>query len=272
MPSQLGGVNYDSLTVAPADQATGDDYVQGRTILNASRQAYAAIDSYRGSIQVSDIAGFPGGSFPQQRALTVDYEYPRHLQLEGRDSNNDPYVIRIASDSASIDWNGKTQPYESAETAILAFSGITLYGSLILPGCLLDSTWHNETYDVPMNKSFLEACATKARLAGTTSIDGCECYRIVCERETVTWTVYVDAETKLLRRADCEISERQMRQLVARGGGGGSSGNLKAIRQSQSFVIEQVTWIDATNHEGHNGQMVRRGEGGAIDPHPSDDR
>lgn len=121
-----------------------------------------------------------------------------------------------------------------------AFSGITLYGSLVLPGCLLDVDWQNEDPLLPMNRSLLNALTTKARFDGTVRVDDHDCSRVVCERETVNWVIYVDQETNLIRRADCEITEAQMERLKSRGWGGGASGNLLAISRSQVFAIDDA--------------------------------
>ena len=95
-----------------------------------------------------------------------------------------------------------------------------------------------------MGKSFLEAWATKARLSGSNAINGNECHRVVCERDTITWTIFVDCATKLIRRVDCEITESNMEELKLRGARAGYTGNLMAIRRSQLFSIDTVTWAD----------------------------
>jgi len=107
----------------------------------------------------------------------------------------------------------------------------------------LDVSWHNEDPILPKDKSFLEAWATKARLDGQSEVEGHECHRIICDRETVTWTIFVDKEIKLIRQVDCEMSQTQMEKLKTRGLGGGASGRLMSLKRSQLFLIDQVRWI-----------------------------
>jgi len=71
---------------------------------------------------------------------------------------------------------------------------------------------------------------TKARFDGTTRVENHFCHRLVCERDTQTWTIYVEKESKLIRRIDSEVSEAQMRRLRKLGWGGGASGRVMRAR------------------------------------------
>jgi hypothetical protein len=241
-PKTSPSVNFDSLTVSPENRPEGADFEQGRAILEASRRAYSSISSYDGTIELSTKATFPGETHPQQRTLKVHYQRPGNLRLEGRNSNDDPFVIEITPDSASIRRKDEIENFPSGKDALVAFSGATLYSSLVLPGCLLDVAWGNEDWILPRDKSLFDAWATKARLDGSASVDGRGCQRIVCERDTMTWTIYVDEKTKLLCRVDVEISERNMERLKEKGASGGFSGRLLGIERSQVFSIDEVTW------------------------------
>lgn len=235
----------NGLTVPPDAQPSGAQFTAGRRILSESQHAYANVHSYDGTIEVSATSGYPTRtSSSEQRVFDVRFEAPHKLRMDGEDSNGDPFVIRLDSKSTTIEWNGEVQQFNSAEEAFYGFSGITLDGSLLLPGCLLNIDWDNEASlsVFPQQNSFLDAWATKAQLDGTALIEGAKCHRIVCEREIVTWTIYVDTESSLLRCVNFEVNEEQMRRLNGIGQGGGASGSVISMKRSQIFHIDQVEW------------------------------
>jgi len=250
--------NFDALTIPPEAQPKGEAFRQGREILNESQRAYENIESYGGTIEVMAASGYQGRqSVGEPRTFEILFRSPKNLRLEGPDSNGDPIVIVIDGESNSVesaDWGRpgqRKERFESAEEALYAYSGVTLGGSEFLPGCLLDIAWKNEDPGFPKDKSFLRAWATKAKLDGTSQVENHECHRILCERDTVTCTIYVDTKTNLIRRVDTEVSEAQMRRLRRLGWGGGASGRVISSSRSQILGIDEVQWKNtaAGEHE-----------------------
>jgi hypothetical protein len=235
--------NYDAVTVPTKAQPTDDEFVRGRAILNASQNAYANLASYIGTIESSITTGYPGGrEHRSQRSFVIEYHSPDNLQFQGLDSNNDPIVIKYNGQTVHGKHYLTDDQFATIEEALYAYGGITLDGSLFLPGCLLEVAWTNEGTMFPRNRSYLSAWATKAKVDGTEQVDGNECHRILCERETITFTIYVDTKSELLRRVDYEVSEAQMQRLRSFGEGGGASGRVTSMRRSQVFGITDLQW------------------------------
>jgi hypothetical protein len=244
---------HDFITIPQEFQPKGEAYVRGKQILHDSIKAYAGIAKYVGTIKLSSTATYKIGQPPgTKRSFEIQYEAPGKLQMVTRDSNNDPLIFVIDPDSVIVVNSGEKERFKSAEEALAASSGVTLYGSYVLPGCLLDIDWHNEESLLPENRSFLSAWATKARLDGTVQVEGHDCHRIVCERDVVSWTIYVDKKTMLLRRADCETNEAHMRKLRTIGEGGGATGRLLAFSRSQTFSIDELKWKEQPEDNGED--------------------
>lgn len=241
-PMNAGSIStgYDGLVIPQARQPAGEDYVKGRRLLESSRNAYQAIRLYSGSIHLNATAMIGSHIHKEQRTLRVYYQRPLQLSLEGQNSNNVQFIIHSDGQTITAKLAGDHESFNSVADALYAFSGRTLYGSLVLPGCLLDISWANEEFHLPNDTTLLEALATKAQLIGAVEVDGNECYHILCERDMITWTIYLDQKTSLIRQADCEVTEQQMDRLIAIGLGGGASGNLRAIKRSQKFEIEKI--------------------------------
>lgn len=240
MVSRPSNSTYDRLTVPEASSPVGPDYSEGREILQKARIAYNDLDSYSGTIQLDATAKFPADTLTEQRTFRIRFKRPGSLRFEGQDSNKHPFVISIDGNSATVRWNGETEQFKSAQEALFAYSGVSLFGTFVLPGCLLDIVWNNDGADFPKNKSLIEAWATKARLEGSAQVGTSDCHKIVCERDTATWTLFVSKTSLLIMRADYEITEKQMDRLRSIGLGGGASGNLLALWRSQIFTIEEL--------------------------------
>jgi hypothetical protein len=240
----------DELTVVDHLQPLDSNLAEGREILRAVGDAYRQLEFYSGTIELTSTALFPTGKHPDRRTFNVRYESPTILRLDGKDSNGDQFIITIDDNSAVVRWNGKTEQFGSPEDVLYAYSGVSLYATVVLAGCLLDISWKNEEPYLPKDKSLIEGWSTKARFEGTALIEATHCDKIVCERETSTWTLFIDKQTRLIKRADYEVTEQQMKRKRERGGGGGASGRLLAVLRSQLFVVEHVEW----RTEKRNGQ------------------
>jgi hypothetical protein len=226
-----------------AEQPKGQDYELGRKILLECKQAYQNVATYSGRIEAHASSGYQDFKFAgEPLTYKVAYKSPATLRLDGFDSNHDPLTVALDGITIKVKAVGDDYPYASTEEALYAMTGVTLYASLIVPGCLLDMKWKNEDSGFPKDRSFLDAWATKARFDGAAKIDDRDCDRVVCERDTQTWTLYVDQANKLLRRADLVIDEDQMKRLRTIGEGGGASGRVLSLSRSQLIYIDDVTW------------------------------
>lgn len=233
--------SFDAITVPPASQLNGQAFQDGRRILQESQQSYGNIESYQGRIDVTGTVGDRGGKASTGgRSFDVEFRNQDALTFKGEDSNGDPFAIFIENQTVDIKFNGDTERLPSAEHALYAYSGITWGGSLFLPGCLLDIRWKNERPDLPQNLSFLTAWATQAELVGTSRVGDEECHRVLCERDTGSWTIYVSKADKLLRRVDASISKAQLSRLSKRGWGVAPWGPVTSSERSYTFRITKI--------------------------------
>jgi hypothetical protein len=246
MASQMGcskPQSFDGVTVPPDAQPSGEAFKAGRSILEESQKAYRSVESYHGTINVTGTTGYESGARPvTPRFFEVEFRSPDFLHLKGADSNGGSFAILIDGRKTEVLHIGDTKSFGSAEEALDVYGGVTLGGSVYLPGFLLDISWKNEQPALPRDQSLLTAWATKAELIGSAQVEDEDCHRIACERDTASWTIYVSKESKLVRRVDESVSELQMSRLRKRGWGGGASGQVISASWSYVFRINKVAW------------------------------
>ena len=211
---------------------------RGRETLLDSHRAYAALQSYVGTVTVESVADYGRGPFRETRALKVFFQRPAKIRLEGSVPNSGKFVILSDGRVTRVFGMGLDGTRKTVQDAMLEFVGVSLGASETLPSFLLDTKWNRDTFFLPRG-SLLPAFATKASLSGEEKVGEHQCYRIVCSREIATWTFFVDKETFLIRRLDEDALDEQMR--VQRDlGGGGVTGRIKSTHTSQAFVVEQI--------------------------------
>ncbi len=237
------GTEKDLVTVEDDNVGKTDAYLRGEEILKASRQAYSKLRSYQGTIRIASTSQYGERAFSETRYFTIAYQRPGRIRLEGKDSNGD--AILIVSDGQRAyesSWGAQTgpevSPVERLPDVLSANSGVSLRATNTLPGILLETQWSRQTFFLPRGE-LLSALASKARWEGTTDVDGHKCHRIVCEREIQTWTVYVDAQSHLVRLIE-ETASTDQQQAQRRLGGGGFSGRIESTKLTQNFDIQAI--------------------------------
>ncbi len=211
---------------------------KGGTILRDCDRAYAALQSYVGTVTLKSVADYKRGPHRESRTLKVFFRRPANIRLEGSVDNSGKFLILSDGRTTKVFGLGLDDTRETMRDAMLEFAGVSLGTCEMLPGFLLDTKWHRDTLFLPYG-AFLPAFATKANLMGEEKVGEHLCYRIVCPREIATWTFYVDEKTLLICRLDEGASEEQMR-VQRQLGGGGFSGKIESTQSIQSFDIEQI--------------------------------
>jgi hypothetical protein len=233
----------DQISVASSGEFEKGDDLTGSQVLRRSEKAYAALQSYVGTIDLARSTNYGDSSFDRMRHFKITFERPDKFRLEEKSGSGGPLLIVSNSEGT---WEVAPGPggqtvrtrSESLKESLDTFQGVTLQASDTLGGMLLGIEWSKESMFHPEGR-LLSAFATKAKLHGMTTVDGHKCFEIVCARNIATWILAVDEETHLVRRIVEHVSEEQQEEQK-RLGGGGFTGRITGGKTVQTFKIESV--------------------------------
>jgi hypothetical protein len=230
-------------------QQTGGDLEDDRSgshILLASSKSYKSLNSYVGRVDVTAKADYPGNvSNAQSAQVKVIFAAPTRIRLEGLTRWTpwfSPAFVVIADgeeiwESLSVQDSGAFRRGQSIRETLLTFEGVYCGMTTMLPAILLDISWSAEHIGLPRGR-WLDAFATRAVLDGEEAVGANACYRIVCEREAATWTLWVDRYTNMIRRIKQERSTDQVQKY-----GAGFSGRIIGLS------ITETHHVDGTDRE-----------------------
>lgn len=181
------------------------DELSGTQILERAEAAYAALSSYSGTSAAIEVLA---GHTMSVRTASARIQFLRScgLNIEGDDPFGGPFKIISSpqrmwfSDQRTEDGAWKSWPTSRIST----MGGIGLGTAATIPRALDGSLWNH-----PTRRS------ERAELRGRESIPGTECFVVVCERETIRETFWVESASFLLRQMREEQEEHHWAAFAA---------------------------------------------------------
>lgn len=235
----------DLITVSPpVEEVRGDGKITGSQVLARVEKAYSELRSYVGTTSIVGQFEYANVTQHDQAEVTIRFSRPNKIRIDGKTSSSGaPFTVvsdgKVVWDSCSLINGGAYKEVATLREAILSYQGVALGATVIIPSALLKIEWSGENIGLPHGKTLLSAFATHARLLGEETLGNYPCYKIVCEREIGTWTMWVDKETFLLRKMERSISEAQMAARKKYGVAGTSGKILRAV-DTETYRIDQV--------------------------------
>jgi hypothetical protein len=164
------------------------------------------------------------GKTTQVRPWEPDSGAPYELIAEGKD----------ATLSLSIMNGGRAQPFKGVVPALEALRGITRETANVVPDMLLHEPFEEPRWN-RSRKPFLSYLAERARLENEEAFDGYECYRVQSERETGTWTLWIDKQSLLPRGVKRTKDGSQIKSS-----GLGLAGRITYMESVHQFEVTRV--------------------------------
>lgn len=233
----------DLITVTPAVvESPAEGQLTGAEILKRCERAYAALQSYEGTANVSSTtASTAWGTKTNSTKVKIWFSRPLKLRVEGNDTSGNPFAILCDGKEAWTAWKLEGSTFKHARNlneAISQWQGVALGAPTMISSAIVPVAWDRDLLFLPRGH-LLGALATKGKLSGQEDVDKHSCYKVLCEREIQTWTLWIDAETWLLRKVETTADAQQM-AAQRNYGGGGTSGTIQKTSAVETYLIEKT--------------------------------
>lgn len=179
---------------------------EAQAIIEKSRAAYAALQSYRGTTKTSNLSLADGEQFVYAGSAQIVWAKPNLMRIDGKLAmDGGDFSILSNAQGSWYRWplenGGKWKKVESLGMAISAMTGVAASAPTTIPALLT------------RNGSF--RFAENPELGGEEKIDGQDCYKITARarQKTVSW--WIDKKTFLLRRVFGSYDEAQSAAMLA---------------------------------------------------------
>jgi len=242
--------DQDDNTCDPA-QPQHNSHAAAVEVLKRTENAYRKITSFEAKLVIDSKTTFPTNPLLEKRSVSIKYQSPDQFVLFSHDSNQQAMSLVGKATDIRVQAAGRTQHFRSLKEGLFSLSGLTLRGSVVLPGCLLNIRWDDPSMAALCNnQSFIEFWMTDAELDRDIIIAERPHFCIKCESEFATWTLYIDKETHLLTRVVYNVSKDNILALNKAGHSYGRSGTIESAEISQELsdvIINKDTDIKMQN-------------------------
>jgi len=184
------------------------------------------LHSYVGMTDVTSTATYSDNTVIQHSGCLVTFARPHKIRMEGKTApvypwdadSGAPFTIISNGDrtwrSWALDNDGAFRMMVSVEEAIDEMAGVTRGASQTIPRILLELP-EAHLSAAGSGKPFLESFADRAEFAACEELEGQACDCVVSEQPFGTWTLWIDAETLLLRRLETRKDNAEIRKFTA---------------------------------------------------------